>query len=164
MRTGRSDMSFPVTYLTVLAVQIPLWLCGGLMWAGFMMVIAGSHPINALIGGLEWAFFMWLLCGNLFAAGLAWRRAAEFRVEDRAQFRAALRRACGGLRLKVLAETPDEVVLGPRWALIRFRHHEIRVLFGDGVAIVNGPALSFRSFRRGLTRALAESADAQPRG
>ncbi|MBX7104723.1 MAG: hypothetical protein K1X57_11625 [Gemmataceae bacterium] len=164
MRTVESDMPFPVVYLAVLAAQVPLWLGGGLMWAGLMVVSAGLHPLDALVAGLWWAFTIWLLCGNVLAAGLAWRRTAEFDAPDRSAFRAALGRACNRLRLKVLAELPDAIVLGPRRALIRFRLQEVRIAFAGDMATVTGPALWLGTVRRGLTRALAESTDAGPVG
>lgn len=159
MRTDKSEMSFPVAYLIVLATQIPLWLCIGLFWALFMMLAAGSRPGNALIGGLCFALAMWLVCGNLFALLLAWRRSAEFSAPDRTAFRAALDRACTQVKLKVLAETPDELVLGPRWVLFRFRLQEARVVFDGSKATITGPAMSLGALRRSLTLALAETPD-----
>lgn len=158
-RSGDSQMSFLATYLVVQVAQIPIWLCSGMVWAGLMIVLAGREPFNALIGGFWWALFMWLVCGNLLAVGSAWRRSIEFPAPDRAEFRSALDRACARIRLKVLAESPDEIVLGPRWALIRFRLQEVRVVFDGESATVTMPALLYGSVKRRITSALAESAD-----
>src|SRR6185312_17226283 len=102
MPSHKTEMSFLIAYFLVLTFQIPLWLCGGLLWTGFMVLLAGSHPLGALIGGLGWSFFMWLLVGNLLAVGMAWRRSAEIPASDRAVFRMALEQACSKLRLIVL--------------------------------------------------------------
>jgi hypothetical protein len=98
---------------------------------------------------------MWAVAGNLLAAGLAWRRSAEFPAPDRAAFRAALERACGKLRLVVLAESADEVVLGPRRALVRLPQQQVRVAFAGGAAVLTAPALSFGAVRKQLGRELA---------
>lgn len=158
MRSDESEMPFAIKYLLVLGAQGPIWLCGGLIWAGFMIAL-GSHPSNALVGGFVWGLFMWLVCGNLLAVGAVWRRSAEFSAPDRAAFRVVLDRTCPRLLMKVLAESADDVVLGPRWTLIRFRLQEVRVVFDGEVATVSGPALSFGTIRRRLARALDEPQD-----
>jgi hypothetical protein len=158
MEPHKPELPFAVTYLLVLAFQLPVWLCGGLVWAVFMVLLGGLHPVGAFVGGLGWAAAMWVIVGNLLALGLAWRRSAELPAPDRAAFRAALARVCGKLRLVVLAESPDEVVLGPKRVLIRFRLQEVRVEFTDGAAVLTAPALSFGTIRRRLARELAGTA------
>lgn len=162
MRPGVADQPLAVTYLILLALQVPGWVLGGLAWAVSMTVLAGWHPATAVIGGLGWAFFMWLFLGNLLTIGFVWRRSAELPVRDRAAFRAMVGRACGRLRLKVLAESLDEMILGPRRALVRFREQEVWAQFAGGVATVTGPALSLGAVRRGFVRASAESAEIDP--
>lgn len=100
---------------------------------------------------------MWVLLGNICAIGMAWRRSAEFRVRDTAAFRTALERACSKRRLIVLAETVDEIVLGPKWVLVRFRLQEVRVEFAGGTAVLSAPALAFGSIRKALQRELAKA-------
>lgn len=152
MLSHKTEMPFLIAYFLVLTVQIPIWLCAGLLWTGFMVILAGSHPVGALIGGLGWGFFMWLLVGNLLAVGMAWRRAAEIPASDRALFRKALERACKTLRLIVLTESADEVVLGPKRALIRFQLQEVLVEFVDDIAVLRAPALAFGRIRKVLAR------------
>jgi hypothetical protein len=160
MPSKKPDMPFLVAYLLVLAFQLPVWLCAGLLWAGFMVALAASHPVGALVGGLGWGFFMWVLVGNFLALGLAWRRSAELPAPDRAAFRTALERVCGKLRLIVLAESADEVVLGPKRVLVRFRLQEVRVAFVGGAAVLSTPSLSFGRIRKALGRELTQAAAA----
>ncbi len=157
MRSNKADMPFHTAYFLVLAFQLPLWLFGGLLWALFMIALAGSHPLSALLGGLAWGCGMWIFAGNIFAIGLAWRREAKFPALDRHEFRSALERACKKLRFKVLTETVDEVVLGPKRALFRFRLQESRLEFDDRMAVLKSPALSFGRIRKALNRALHQA-------
>lgn len=156
MTLNRSDIPFPVAYLLVLAFQVPVWLCAGLLWGGLMIVLAGFHPVNALVSGLGWGFLMWVTIGNLLAVGLAWRRSAALPARDWEVVQAALERVCSKLRLIVLAESPDEVVLGPKRALIRFPLQEVRIRFEEGGVTLTAPALSFGTVKKALGRALAE--------
>jgi hypothetical protein len=150
-------MPFLPAYLLVLAIQIPLWLGGGLLWAVLMIIGTGWHPVGALLAGLGWGFFMWLLVGNLFAVGLAWRRSAEIPVPDRFAFRAALGRACSKLRFIVLTESADAVLLGPKRALVRLQINEVWVEFVDGTAVLSAPAMVFGRIRKVLGRELGRS-------
>jgi hypothetical protein len=86
---------------------------------------------------------------------VAWRRLAELPGTDRTAFLAALRKAADKVRLTVLSESPDEVVLGPKKVLVRFRLQETRVAFQDGVAVLTGPAFSLGRLKRHLARELA---------
>jgi len=131
-------------------------MCAGLLWSAFMVLLVSFHPVNALVGGLWWGFLMWVIMGNFFAVGLVWQRSATLPMADREAFRAALERVCGKLKLVVLTESPDEVVLGPRRALVRFRLLEVRVKFEGGEAMLTAPALSFGAVKKVLGRALAE--------
>jgi hypothetical protein len=159
MPSNRSNEPLPVVaYLCILAIQVPVWLCCGLVWSALMVFLAGSPPVNALVGGLGWGLVMWVLVGNLMAFALVRRRFAEIPAPDRAAFRAAIERTCGKLRLAVLAESADAVVLGPKRALVRFRLQEVRVEFVGGTARLTAPALSFTAVRKELNRALAETA------
>lgn len=159
MPSRKADMPFLAAHLLILALQLPIWLCAGLFWGGFMVFFAGWHPIGAAIGGFAWAFVMWLLVGNFLALGLAWRRSAELPAPDRTAFRTALERACSKLRLIVLSESADEVVLGPKRALVRFQLQEVRVGFVDGIAVLSAPALAFGRIRKVLGRELKQAAD-----
>ena len=60
---------------------------------------------------------------------------------DEGLFRAALDRTLRKLRLVVLSETPNAVVLGPKWTLVRLRLQQVRIAFADGEVTVNAPAL-----------------------
>jgi hypothetical protein len=122
-----------------------------------MVILAGSPPVGALLGGLGWGFFMWVLVGNLLALGLAWRRSAELPAPDRAAFRMALERASSKLRLIVLAESADEVVLGPKRVLIRFQLQEVWVEYVDGIAVLIASALAFGRIRKVLARELSRA-------
>ena len=51
----------------------------------------------------------------------------------------------------------DEIVLGPKWMLMRLRLQETRVEFTRGAAVLTGPALSFRAIRNELECALAQA-------
>src|SRR5262245_5947417 len=104
-------MPLLAVYLLILATQLPVWLCGGLLWAWGMVAAAGWQPAQAAVRGFGWGLFMWVLVGNYFALGAVRRRSAELPAPDRGAFRTALERACGKLRLIVLAESADEVVL-----------------------------------------------------
>lgn len=157
--TDREPTPFLVNYLLVLACQIPVWGCGGLLWGVFMVLLAGMHPVSGLIGGLVWGFAMWLILGNLFAVGLAWRRSAELPTADRGAIEAAIEPVCAKLRLAVRYEDEDEeeIVLGPKRALVQFRLQETQIVFADGTATLTGPALTFGSIRKALTRALDDA-------
>jgi hypothetical protein len=157
MPSSKRDLPFLLGYLLALAFQGPVWLCGGLLWGAFMAAAAGWHPVNALVGGVGWGLAMWVVVGNLLAVGLAWRRSAELPAPDRAAFRAALEAARRKLRLAVVAESADEVVLGSRWALLRLPLYEVRVEFSAGAATLTAPAMSFGAVRKQLRRALAEA-------
>jgi len=149
-------MPFPLAYFLVLLFQGPVWLLGGLLWGACMVVMAGFHPASALIGGIGWGALMWLTVGNLFAVGFAWRRSVALPTSDRLAIRAALDEVCRKLRLIVLAESPDEIVLGPKWVLVRFRLQEARVRLDGDRATLTAPALSFAQIRKALLRALDE--------
>ena len=157
MPSDKPDMPFLLAYLLVLSFQLPVWLFGGLLWAVVMAVLTGWRPVGALLGGLGWGFFMWLLVGNILAVGLAWRRSAELPAPDRAAFRAALKRVCNKLRLVVLTEARNEVVLGPKRVLIRFQLQEARVEFADGTALLSSSALAFGRIRKVLGRELTQA-------
>lgn len=152
MPSPKSDMPFLAAYLVASALQLPLYLCAGLVWGGFMIVFAGWHLIDAILVGFAWGFAMWLLVGNILALGLAWRRSAELPAPDRAAFRTALERACSKLRLIVVSESADEVVLGPKRALVRFQQQEVRVEFVDGAAVLSAPAIVFGRIRKVIGR------------
>jgi hypothetical protein len=156
MPPNKPDTSFFVPYTVVLAVQLPVWLLGGLIWTG-LMILMGSNPAGVLYGGLFWGLFMWVLMGNLFAIGLAWRRSTKFIVADRTAFRDALERVCGKLRLIVLNETNDRVILGPKRVLVRFSLQESRIAFANGKAILTANALLFGRIRKALKRELSQS-------
>jgi len=100
---------------------------------------------------------MWVSLGNILAIGSAWRRSAQFRVPDTAAFRTALERVFSKRRLVVLAETVDEMVLGPKWALVRFRLHEVRMKFAGGTVVLSAPALAFGPIRKALQQELAKA-------
>lgn len=163
MKPTSTETPFLHQYLILSAIQFPVWMFGGMFWTGMMTVVFGHHPVGAFIGGLAWGFLMWLTCGNLFAASFAWRRVAEFPAPDRAEFLVALRKAADKSRHLILAESADEVVLGPKRALVRFRSQESRVTFTDGKAVVIGPALTMGVLRKQLTRALAQATGEKPR-
>lgn len=158
MTDDRPDQPFLPTYLIALALQFPLWMTGGAVWAVFMVVLAGSSPAGAVVGGLFWGLSMWLLMGNLVAVGLAWRRTAELDAPDWTAARAAALRAADKCRLAMLAESPGRLVLGPRRALVRFRTQEIRVTDADGAAVLSAPALSFGTIRKAIQKSLDEAA------
>jgi hypothetical protein len=162
MRPNTPDLPFPLAYLLALAFQIPVWLCAGLLFAALVTVLDGSPPLHAFAGGLVWGFFMWAIVGNLFAVGLAWRRSAEFPAPDRTAFRLALGRACRKLRLVVLAESADEIVLGSKCGLARLRLWDVRVELAGGAAVLTAPAISFGAIRKALGRALAEAPAGAP--
>jgi hypothetical protein len=158
MSSDRPDMPVLVAYFLVLAFQLPVWLCAGLLWGASMVALVGWPIVGALVVGFEWGFFMWVLVGNLLALGLAWRRSTEFPAPDRTAFRIALERVCGQLRLIVLAESADDVVLGPKRVLLRFQLQEVRVEFAEGTAVLSAPALSFGRMKKALERALSQTA------
>src|SRR5687768_9132658 len=95
MGSNRTDPPFLLKYLLMLALQFPVWMSAGVLWAVLMAWAFGHNPAGAFVGGVGWGFFMWLLCGNLIAVGAAWRREAEFPAPDRAAFLAALSKAAG---------------------------------------------------------------------
>jgi hypothetical protein len=157
IRSKKADMPSHVAYFLVLALQVPLWLFGGLLWSALMIALEGSRPLNALLGGLVWGFFMWIVAGNILAIGFAWRRKAKFPVADRDEFHSVLERACQKSRFKVLAETADEVILGPKWVLFRFQLQESRLEFTNRMAVLTSPALFFGRIRKALKRALHQT-------
>jgi hypothetical protein len=157
LRPGQPDLPFATAYVALLAIQVPVWLCAGLAWGAFMMALEGLHPFSALVAGVQFGACMWVLLGNLLAVGLAWRRSGELPAADREAFRSALERAARKLRLIVLAESEDEVVLGPKWALVRFRLQEVRVEFRGHTAVLSAPAPSLGVVRKALRRALEEA-------
>jgi hypothetical protein len=148
-------MPLPIIYLLVLLAQGPLWMIGGILWGAWMIAVAGFRPLDALFGGLGWGAFMWIFAGNIFAIGLTWRRSLTVAMPDREAFKEAMERAGTKAKLTILTETPDEMVLGPRRALIRFPIQETRVQFENGKAIVTAPALSFWAVKKALSRELA---------
>jgi len=141
-----------VLYLLILAVQIPVFFFAGMFWGMSMMAFAGWRPMQAAVGGTKWAIFMCLVCGNFTAfilvLFLVWRRSVEFPNVSRSVFRVALETACRKLRMIVLAESADEVILGPKWAIVRFPQQETRITFVDEIAIVNAPAISFGAIKK----------------
>ncbi len=157
MPSKKKDMPFVAMYFIILAIQLPVWMCGGMLWAALMVAFSDSPPSNAFIGGLGWGFCMWVLMGNLCAIGFAWRRSAEIPASDRAAFRKALDQVCAKLRLIVLSEKREKVVLGPKRALVRFRQVEVRVEYLDDTVVLNAPALSFGRIRKALVKALDET-------
>jgi hypothetical protein len=155
MSSHHESGSFPINYLLVLAAMFPVWMGAGLLWGGLMMLFVGYHPFKALVLGTGVGAFMWLFAGNLFAVGFAWRRSVELPAPGRASVRAAIKLLCTKLRLVVLSEEePDEVVLGPRWALVRFQLQEVLVTYSHGFVTLSAPALSFGAVRKELRRAL----------
>lgn len=154
MPSSQSRLPVPVIYLLVLVLQGPLWMGGGVVWAVFMMSFSGATPISAIIGGIGWGLSMWILMGNMFALGLAWRRSVTYPAPNRDSFKASVERAASKTKLIVLADSPDEMTLGPKRALIRFSLQETRIQFEDGAAIVTGPALNFWAVKRALDKEL----------
>jgi hypothetical protein len=152
----------PLVYLLTLALMFPVWIVAGLFWGAFMVVSAGWTTAAAVAGGLRWGLTMWVLVGNLVAIGMAWRRSGELPAADRVAFRAAVARACDKLRLTILAESADAIILGPRRALIRLRSQEVRVAFEGERAILTAPALSFGVIRKEILRALAAAPAGAP--
>jgi hypothetical protein len=157
MASKRSETPVLVIYFFILFFQLPVWLMAGIIWSLGMMWLAGFHPINAIIGGVEWGAFMWLFAGNLIAIGFAWRRTATFRVRDRAAFRAALEPLCRKSRLVVLSDSPDEVILGPKCVVIRFRLQEVRLAFADNTVTLTSSALTFSTIRKQLNKTFVAS-------
>jgi hypothetical protein len=160
-RSNKTDIPFHIAYFLVLAFQVPVYLLGGLAWALLMITLDGKQPLGALLGGLVWGFSMWILLGNMFAIGLAWRREAKFPMPNRDEFRSALESACRKLRLKVLTETADEVVLGPKWALFRFRFQESRLEFTNRIAVLTSPALFFRTNQESVVASAGSGSSGQ---
>ncbi len=152
----RSEVSFLVL-LVVLLVQLPLWLLLGLAWSLSMVVLAGTHPVNALIGGIGWGATMWVVMGGFMAGGLAWRRSATFPVRDHASFRAAVDETCRRLRLVVLAESPDQIILGRKRAPAWLRQ-EVVLAFDENTATLTASAFSLAAIRKQLHKALAAGA------
>jgi hypothetical protein len=157
MSSNKKDLPFIAAYFLLLAIQLPIWLCAGMLWATLMVVFSGSTPDGAFIGGLGWGFCMWLVMGNLCAIGFAWRRTTELPVTNRLTFRTALEQVCNKLRLKVLRESADKVVLGTKRALVRFKQVEVRLEFLDDTVELSAPALSFGRVRNALEKALSEA-------
>jgi hypothetical protein len=163
-RSKKVDLPFHVAYFWVMAFQLPVWLFGGLVWSLFMIALAGTNTVSAFLGGLAWGFFMWISVGSFLAIGLAWRREAELPILDRDEFRSALERACKKLRFKVLNETPDEVVLGPKRVLFRFQFQESRLEFADRMVVLKSPALFFGRIRKALKRELHQATQGRENG
>ena len=153
METTSKAREFIIPYLIMMLVQLPIWLGAGLFWGFWMMVLAGWELRHALaIGVFGWGVSMYVIAGNVFAVMFAWRRSATIKVVDLASFRSALDRVCRKQRYRVRAETPNDIVLMPKWALIRFRLQEIVVKFvGDSVT-VTGPALTISPFVKQLKK------------
>jgi hypothetical protein len=128
----------------------------GVVWRVLMFLSIRPHPLNAIVGAFGWGLSMWLVCGNRFAVGLAWRRFAVLPVSDRVAFRVTLDRACNKLRLIVLSDSEDRIVLGPKGALVRFAMQETRVEFAEGTAVVSAPAFSLGAIKKALTREATE--------
>jgi hypothetical protein len=156
MTPRSSETPFLAGYLILFAVQFPVWMVAGMCWALGMTLVFAHHPIGSFVGGLAWGFFMWLVCGNIFAIGLAWRKSTEFPAPNREEFLATLGKVGEKIRLKILSESANEVVLGPKKVLVRFRLQETRVAFKDGRAVLTGPALSMWGLKRRLKHALAQ--------
>jgi hypothetical protein len=150
-------MPFAVVYLIVLAVQVPVWLFAGLLWAAMMIALSAAPLANALVGGIVWGIFMWVFGGSLVALLLAWRRWAEWSVPNQAAFRTALERVCQKQRLLIRAETLDEMVLRPKSGLLRLRLQEGWIKLVGGSAVLNAPALYFGQMRKAVNQALAQA-------
>jgi hypothetical protein len=153
MSSKNPDPPFFIAYCIVLAIQLPVWLCAGQLWGFFCY----DNPISAFMNGLWWGSSMWVIMGNFTAIGIAWRRSAELPATDRDVFLRALKDACDKIRLIVLAASDDEIIMGSKRALIRFRLMEIRAEFANGIVLLSAPALSFGRVRKVLTRALSEN-------
>jgi hypothetical protein len=160
MASPRTAAPFAAAFLSTLAAQFPVWLLGGVLWAVFMMAVVGAPAVGALMGGIAWGVCMWATVGSLLAAGLAWRRSATFPVGDRPSFRTAIDEACRKSRLVVLAESCDELVLGPKRTLVRFRLQEAVVAFDGDTATLTASAISLPSIRKQLRKALAAAGTA----
>ena len=152
----------PLAYLLMLAILFPVWMVGGLIWGAFMVVTSGWTTAAAVAGGLRWGLTMWVLVGNLVAISVVWRRSGELPVPDRAAFRAAVERACDKLRLIILSESADLMILGPKRVLIRLRTQEVRLAFTGDTAVLTAPALSFGTIRKEILRALATAPAGAP--
>ncbi len=158
----RREIPFPVAFFLVWACQLPLWLIGGLVWGLAMAFLFGWHLIGALINGFAWGVEMQIIVAPLLATGMAWRRSATITVRDPATFRQAIDKLCRELRLIVIAESPDEFVLAPKWVLIRFRLQEAVVSLGDGVAKVTASAFFVSRLRKQLEKTLAAASVKRP--
>ena len=144
------------SYRLVLAAQAPIWIVAGLVWGGLMMKFALFPLFGALVTGLVWGLLMWLVVGNLMAAGLVLRRSVTVPAPDQCTVRESLLRAATKMNLVVLAESSEEITLGPKRVLFRFRDQETSVKFADGQATISGPLLSSWAVKKGLIRAVAE--------
>lgn len=156
MRSTRSDDFSFLAYLLILSFQFPVWMLAGAFWAFFMVTFSGFRPINAFVGGLYWGLAMWVVMGNFLAIGCAWRRSVTFPAADRETMTEAIKEASEKVKLKILSESDSLFVLGPKWALVRFRLQEVHVEFEEDESTISAPALSLGRFRKALKRALAE--------
>ena len=95
--------------------------------------------------------------GLTFAYGPAMEKQAAI-----ALIRAAVERACDKLRLIILSESADLMILGPKRVLIRLRTQEVRLAIKGDTAVLTAPALSFGTIRKEILRALATAPAGAP--
>jgi hypothetical protein len=157
MPTKKHDLPFATAYLVVLTIQLPVWMCAGQFWAFLTAFLSNGDPVAAIPAGLAWGICMWVVMGNLFAIGLGWRRTTVLPIPDRETFLVALKSVCDKLRLVILAAGEDELVLGPKRALIRFRMVEVRFEMSEEDVVLSAPAISFGSIRKALRRELMKA-------
>jgi hypothetical protein len=156
MASERSDLSFVLTFLIAFALQMPPWLLAGVVWGVTMTGMVGLPILEACLGGLAWGVTVGAPVSTFFALGLAWRPSAVIPVPDRGRLPQALDRVCEKLGFKVLTESAEEAVLGPKWTLMRFGFQEVRLSFSGSEVTLSAPAFSFWSVKKELLRALSE--------
>jgi hypothetical protein len=116
--TERTGLPFVTSFLLEMADTALHFLVVGLLFALAVGTFLDMRPALALACGLTWGFLMWAFVGGLLATSFAWRPSATILVASRQKFAPAIDRACERFRLRVMDDTPDRVVLGPK----RVRH------------------------------------------
>ncbi len=143
MTSTRSDRPFVTNFILVFLLQGPVWVVTGFLWGLGMIAFAEWRPGRAIyVGIVWWGMLAWAIAGSLIAIGFAWRNSASFAVIDRAAFRSVIEKVRRKNRLNIRSETSDEIVLGPKWALLKLSLQETVIQFDGDAAIVTGPALT----------------------
>jgi hypothetical protein len=144
-----STVWLPKDSAFLIALQIPIWLIGGLLWGVLMAYLMNGPLVTWLIGGVLWGVWMCLCFALFFLIGL--REIVVRLPAEQTDPSQRLLEAFASVRYTIVERAPTAFVCAPRhWIGRRFQCNRLQVRFGEGIVELTGPAFVVNKVRKRL--------------